>query len=139
MVENLSLGSAADFQTRHRFAVYVHPSRELPDGITVCPRVDVTEQSAIGAFRDPHVKSERTKRIETMLCLGYCELEIQPSFRSPEVAPQQLRCRITEQWLRDCFTFNDKMTVADCVEAARIFIDEGAETLKELYGRDAVG
>lgn len=133
---DLCLGRAADFQTSHRFAVHVDPSRELLGGGFMLPAVRIAEQGGTGAGGDAYVESERTERVEAMLCLGYCELEIQPSFSSPEVAPQQLRCRITEKWLRDLLTFNDQMTVADSVEAARVFIDEGAETFKKLYGRD---
>lgn len=132
------LGRAPHFKAGDRLAFDVHPTWKLPVGCVLVPRIDVLEQSATGALGDTYVESERSERIITMLGCGYLEFEVQPPLGTFEVAAQQLRCRVTEKWLRDCFANNDQMTVADCVEAARVFIDEGVETFKKLYGRDTV-
>ncbi len=125
-------------KTRDLFTGDVNPSAELVLGPCEIPVENMFEERRCCASSYTNVETERDKRIKSMLLQGYIELSINPNLGTFKILPEQLYCRITEKWLRDVLPCNDKMTIADCIEAARIFIDKGTEALKELYGCDSL-
>lgn len=131
--EQLLLGTPANFQPVRGVAAYVNPSDKLAGSRVRFTEIDVTEKGGRGAAPDAHVESERTKRIELMLARGYLELAVQPALGAGKVAAQKIYCVVTQKWLHNLFAFDNKVTVADSVEAALVFINEGAETLEKLY------
>ena len=131
--EHLLLGTPTDLKPIRGIAAYIDPPNKLGASRIRFTEVDIAEQGGRGAAPDAYVESERTKRIELMLRRGYLQLGVKPSLGAREVETQNIYCVVTQEWFRNLFAFNNKVTIADSVEAAHILINEGAEPLEKLY------